>query len=99
MRRKLAAAFLGSLVLLALTAEPGNAQPAATFADGVWTVGADVLPGIYVVDVPLQAQCRVILESGGTRADVTFEQWRPEASLRAGDRFATYGCGTWSRLP
>lgn len=100
MRTRLAVIMIGVVACFAVAAEPSSAEPAATISDGTWQVGGSVQPGIYMVTAPLQGPCRVALQTReGPRGDWAADSGRPEVSLRPGDVFTTWGCGTWVRLP
>lgn len=76
-----------------------SAATPSRFGDGGYTVGRDIDPGIYSVNAPLSGPCTWALRPPGhPGVGGVVSQWQPEVSLRAGDYFESYGCGTWVRI-
>jgi hypothetical protein len=72
----------------------------ATFGDGAWQVGVDVVPGTYATTGGVD--CRHALRPAVTGRDIVHSAVHggPATTVLAedGSWFVTSGCGTWARV-
>jgi hypothetical protein len=83
------------------------AGPQTSFGDGTWEVGADIVAGTYMAQVPNTSLiCYWERESGlsGTAGDVIANgtvaaKGQAKVTVAAGDKgFKSQGCGTWHKV-
>ena len=101
---ELAEQVLGGLVV---ETHEGVEQPATSFEDGTWLVGADIEPGTYRTPADPESNCYMARLSGlsGSPDDIIMEHQGAGhdhdhvIEIEPTDAaFQTTGCGTWERV-
>ncbi|WP_224166713.1 hypothetical protein [Arthrobacter sp. StoSoilA2] len=86
----------------AVAAAEGGAE-ANTIKEGIWTVGKDIVPGVYRTTQEVSDSCSwVITRTGSNGSDYIDHDFYvkggfPMVTLAAGQTFDTEGCGNWAK--
>lgn len=88
-------------VTVTVTQTVTPSAPRAAVGDGVHLVGTDLAPGVYRT-ADTMTKCSWTIRTPGTNGSDVIDSGnaaggRPEVTLKAGQRFTSSGCGTWTR--
>lgn len=79
---------------------PAPAAATGTIEEGDWTVGADIAPGTYRTEAPVEAGCYWAIYKAGTNQQDIINNGNPTGGyptvvLKKGQEFTNQGCGTF----